>query len=112
MTHQREFMAALLHRISSPTVAMNPLRWYPLAGAAADSLTVDTGDHVWDLARLGWALTSSVPTLTMPIGAFTVNGSGDVVTWDSDAAQRIFESLRNDAPIPPDLLPDAATPTS
>ena len=41
MINQRQFMSALLHRAASPAVALNPLRWYPMAHAATDALTVD-----------------------------------------------------------------------
>nr|WP_235849589.1 LCP family protein [Mycolicibacterium doricum] len=104
MTHQREFVSALLHRAASPAVLLNPLRWYPVARAVGGALTVDTGAHVWDLARLGWALRGDLTTTTVPIGEFTSAGSGAVVVWDSDAAGRLFDALATDKPIPADVL--------
>lgn len=104
MIHQREFMSALLHKASSPAVWLNPWRWYAVPHAAAASLTVDDGDHVWDLARLGWALHGSTTAITVPIGEFTGNDSGSVVVWDSDTAAQLFEALRTDAPIPQQVL--------
>lgn len=68
MVNQRQFMETLMHRASSPSVLLNPLHWYPMARAASGAVTVDTGAHVWDLGRLGWALHGSVTTLTVPIG--------------------------------------------
>ena len=56
MVDQRQFMSALLHRAASPAVWLNPWRWYAVPHAAVGALTVDHDDHVWDLARLGWAL--------------------------------------------------------
>ena len=56
MANQREFMSALVHRAASPAVCSTRcggIRW---PRAAADTVTVDDGDHVWDLARLAWAL--------------------------------------------------------
>jgi len=64
MINQRQFMSALLHRASSPTVWLNPWRWYSVPHAAAGALTVDQGDHIWDLARLGWALHGSTTSMT------------------------------------------------
>ncbi len=61
MTNQREFMSALMHRAASPAVLLNPLRWYPMAHAASGAVTVDEGAHVWDLARLAWALHGRSP---------------------------------------------------
>ena len=112
MANQRQFMSTLVHRAVSPSVLLNPLRWYPMAHAAADTLTVDDGDHIWDLARLGWALrgdSGSLTTITVPIGEFSDNGSGSIVVWDSSAAQQLFSALASDSPIPQDVL-DAAIP--
>ncbi|WP_420329812.1 LCP family protein [Mycolicibacterium aromaticivorans] len=104
MVHQREFMAAVMHRASSPLVWLNPWRWYSVPDAAVGSLTVDTGDHVWDLAQLGWALHGSTTAITVPIGEFTGNEVGSVVVWDSDAAGQLFQALRTDSAIPKSVL--------
>ncbi|WP_264060836.1 LCP family protein, partial [Mycolicibacterium psychrotolerans] len=109
MANQRAFMSTLVQRAVSPSVLLNPLRWYPMASAAADTVTVDDGDHIWDLARLGWALRGDMQNITVPIGEFGENGSGSIVVWDSDAAQQLFSALASDAPIPQDVL-DAANP--
>ena len=100
MVNQRQFISALLHRAASPSVWLNPWRWYSVPHAAADALTVDEGDHVWDLARLGWALHGSTTTLTVPIGDFTSNDSGSVVVWNHDVAGELFDALGSDAPVP------------
>lgn len=104
MVHQREFMAAVMHKASSPAVWLNPWRWYSVPDAAVGSLTVDKGDHVWDLALLGWALHGSTTAITVPIGEFTGNDSGSVVVWDSGAADRLFQALRTDSAIPQQVL--------
>jgi LCP family protein required for cell wall assembly len=104
MANQRQFMSALMHRSASPAVLMNPLRWYPMAHAAAQAVTVDTGAHVWDLARLAWALHGTVTTTTVPIGEFTGSDSGSVVVWDGDAASRLFQAMASDATVPSDVL--------
>lgn len=110
MTNQRQFMSALLRRAAGPTVALNPLRWYPVAHATMAALTVDSNDHVWNLARLAWSLHGDTTTTTVPIGEFTGNSSGSVVVWDSAAAGRLFDALASDTPIPQDIL-DAANPS-
>jgi LCP family protein required for cell wall assembly len=104
MTNQRQFMSALVRRASSPAVWANPLRWYPMAHAAAGALTVDTGAHVWDLARLAWALHGGITTTTVPIGDFASGDAGSVVEWDTDAATRLFHALATDTAIPQDVL--------
>lgn len=105
MVHQREFMSALLHRATSPAVYLNPWRWYTAPRAAAGALTVDRGDHVWDLARLGWALRGSKKAMTVPIGEFTSSDAGSVVVWNHDEAAKLFEALSSDGPVP---APDEA----
>ncbi|OBA85471.1 LytTR family transcriptional regulator [Mycobacteriaceae bacterium 1482268.1] len=104
MVNQRLFMSTLMHRAASPTVWLNPLRWYPMANAATDSLTVDSGAHVWDLARLAWALRGDLTTTTVPIGEFTGSDSGSVVVWDEELADQLFAALRSDTSVPQDVL--------
>jgi LCP family protein required for cell wall assembly len=104
MVNQRRFMSALLHRAASPAVWLNPWRWYSVPRAAADALTVDQGDHVWDLARLGWALHGSITTLTVPIGELTGSDAGSVVVWNHDEAAQLFDALDADKPVPPAIL--------
>jgi LCP family protein required for cell wall assembly len=109
MTNQREFMSALMHRATSPLVLANPLRWYPMAHAASGAVTVDDGAHVWDLARLAWAMHGDMTTTTVPIGEFTSGDSGAVVVWNTEAASRLFSAIASDSQIPPDVL-EAAEP--
>jgi LCP family protein required for cell wall assembly len=100
MVNQRQFLAALLQRAASPAVWLNPWRWYSVPRAAADALTVDKGDHIWDLARLGWALHGSTTTTTVPISEFSNGDVGSVVVWNHDEASRLFQALGADAPVP------------
>jgi len=109
MINQRQFMSALLHRTASPAVLLNPLRWYPMTHAATNAITVDAGAHIWDLARLAWALRGDMLTTTVPIGEFTGSDSGSVVVWNHDAAGKLFAALASDSPVPQDVL-DAAQP--
>jgi LCP family protein required for cell wall assembly len=100
MVNQRSFMSAVLGRVTSPTVWANPWRWYSVPRAATAAVEVGRGEHVWDIARLGWALSSNVTTLTVPIGEFASNDSGDVVVWDHDSARELFAALADDRPVP------------
>jgi LCP family protein required for cell wall assembly len=100
MVNQRQFVSALLHRAASPTVWLNPWRWYSVPHAAAGALTVDQHDHVWDLAQLGWALHGSTTTLTVPIAEFTSSDAGSVVVWNHDVAGKLFDALASDQPVP------------
>ncbi len=104
MVKQREFMSAMLQRAGSPAVWLNPWRWYAVPAAALDALKVDNGAHVWSLGWLTWALRGPMTTLTVPIGEFTGNDSGDVAVWDSETAAMLFGALRSDAPVPQQVL--------
>ena len=104
MVNQREFMSALLQRTSSPTVWLNPWRWYSVPRAAAAALTVDQGNHVWDLARLGWAMHGPTIAITVPIGELTDSDAGSVVVWNHEAARALFDALASDTPVPADAL--------
>lgn len=104
MVHQREFIAALTKRATSPVVWLNPWRWYAVPRAVLAALTVDSRAHVWNLAQLGWAVHRSTGTVTVPIGQFTANEAGEVVIWDPDVAGSLFEALRTDTPIPQQVL--------
>ena len=106
MVDQRQFMAALLHRAASPAVWLNPWRWYSVPHAAVAALTVDHDDHVWDLARLGWALHGSALALTVPIGQLTSSDSGSVVVWDHEKAAALFDALAADQAVPSTVLGD------
>ena len=107
---QREFLGALVSRATSPAVLANPFRAVPLVTGVPDALTVGNGDHVWHLARLGWAMrgisNGGVLTTTVPIASFgTVDDGGSAVIWDKDAASALFEALANDEAVPAEVLP-------
>jgi LCP family protein required for cell wall assembly len=104
MVNQRQFLSALLQRAANPAVWLNPWRWYSVPHAVIDALTVNQGDHVWDLARLGWALHGSTTAITVPIGEFTDSAAGSVVVWNHDAARELFDALASDAPVPASSL--------
>jgi len=104
MVNQRQFMSAVLHRAASPAVWLNPWRWYSVTHAAVGALTVDHGDHAWDMARLGWALHGSTTALTVPIGEFTGSDVGSVVVWDHEKAAQLFDALAGDQSVPPTVL--------
>lgn len=104
VVHQREFLGALISRASSPAVLLNPFHAVPLALDAPKTITVDNGDHVWNLARLGWAMRSlssgNAVTETVPIAGFgpVTDGSSGVL-WDRAQAGRLFDALAQDQPV-------------
>ncbi|MCQ4618967.1 LCP family protein [Corynebacterium sp. CCUG 71335] len=91
---QREFMSALMKRVVSPGVLLNPFRLVPMALRGTDLLIVGEGDHVWHLARMALGLRSGVETETVPIGQFADSEVGSVLIWDEVGAQELFAKLR------------------
>lgn len=91
---QREFLGALLDRVTSPAVLVNPFRLVPLMWTAPTMFVVGTGDHIWHLARIPLAMGSGLDAVTIPLGGFQDTEVGNVVLWDDAAAEELFASLR------------------
>ncbi|WP_157119908.1 LCP family protein [Nocardia fusca] len=103
MNNQRLFLSALLEKATSTATLANPFALWPMLSNATGSLTVDKGDHIWDLARLAWALRGDTLATTVPVGGFTDTDSGNVLLWADPDASRFFEALADGDPIPADL---------
>ncbi len=103
MDNQRQFMSALLSKATSPATFLNPLRLWPLIKDTASSLSVDEGDHVWNLAALAWAMRGDLVTTTVPVAGFENTDVGNVLLWDSDRASQFFEALVEDRQVPAEL---------
>ena len=73
---------------------LNPFRVGRLLWVAPTLLTVGSGDHVWNLARIAFAMRGGLDTETVPIGGFDDTEVGNVVLWDDAAAEELFASLR------------------
>lgn len=91
---QREFFSKLVDKTTSAGTLANPLRLLPTIHTVAKSFTVDSGDHVWHLARVAIAMHGGVQTETVPIAGFADYDVGSVVLWDDQAAQELFASMR------------------
>jgi LCP family protein required for cell wall assembly len=102
--NQRKFLTALLDKATSPTTLLNPFRSLPLATSATGALTVDSGDHLWNLAGLAWAVRGDLVTTTVPVGGFEDTDSGNALLWDQTKASQFFGALAQDEQVPPDLI--------
>ncbi|MGH3097822.1 MAG: LCP family protein [Streptosporangiales bacterium] len=99
--HQRQFLAALFHKASSPGTILNPVKFGRLAFASAEGITVDEHTGLIDLSRLFLTMRSSsnggVRKLTVPVaGTGYVPGAGSVVQWDRTKALKLFNQLEHD----------------
>lgn len=98
VAHQRQFLSALLAKSASAGTLLNPFKLFPLLTNGVGSFTVDTGDHLWNLAGLGWAMRGGLVTTTVPV---TSNSSG--LVWNANAP-KFWAILAADQQLPSDLL--------
>ncbi|WP_245614444.1 LCP family protein [Actinokineospora inagensis] len=104
---QRQFISALTDKATSFGTVINPFRMVPLIAGAPDAITVDEGDHLWNLPSLAFAMGAGdgLTTTTVPFsGTKTVKGIGSVVVWDKAKTDKLFTALRTDAEVPADVI--------
>jgi LCP family protein required for cell wall assembly len=91
--HQREVVSAVGHEAASPWSIINPVRYFRLAMAGADSLRV--GKHTGMLAtmKFAWAMTrvdgKKGLTCGVPISDLAVH-------WDPERSQQLFDLIKQD----------------
>lgn len=113
MERQQQFLGALVNKMQSNGVLLNPTRLYPVLDAATKSLTTDPGlDSLRDLYDLVRGMrnvpTEQVQFLTVPRQPYRNNANRDELV-EPDAGD-LFEQLREDRPVavvPADELKEA-----
>jgi LCP family protein required for cell wall assembly len=102
VVNQRKFIGALAAEIASAATLLNPFTLFPVIGEMTDALTVDESDHLWHLTSLGFAMSGisdgSTVTTTVPVTSPSAHD------WDETKSNQLFEALRDDTPIPPDVI--------
>ncbi|MFE7413762.1 LCP family protein [Streptomyces laurentii] len=107
MERQQKFLAALVDRVTSGGVLLNPVRFREVATTMLSSVRADQGFGTEQLLTLGKAMRGFTPAssefASVPLGdtAFQVKGIGSTVKWDAAKAQKLFQSLRDDRPLSP-----------
>jgi LCP family protein required for cell wall assembly len=101
---QRLLLRALLTKVTSAGVLINPFAILPAASGAASTLTVDEGTSLLQLAEVAFSL-SHPETTTVPIAdaGYFVDGQ-DAVLWNSSQAKELFNDLNNGTPVPRSLI--------
>ncbi|MEU3790330.1 LCP family protein [Streptomyces fructofermentans] len=102
MDRQQRFLGALVSKVRSNDVLLNPVKLYPVLDAATSSLTTDPGlaslRGLYDLVRgMRNIPTDRVQFLTVPREAYVHNANRDQLV--EPEAERLFERLRTDAPL-------------
>ncbi|MGW0703635.1 LCP family protein [Streptomyces sp. NPDC002867] len=102
MERQQQFLGALVKKVQSNGVLLNPTRLYPVLDAATKSITTDAGlDSLKDLYDLTRALrnvpTEKVQFLTVPRKPYHLDPNRDELM--EPEASELFERLRKDAEV-------------
>ncbi|MGW0737875.1 LCP family protein [Streptomyces sp. NPDC002851] len=102
MDRQQQFLAALVNKVRSNGVLLNPTRLFPVLDAATSSLTTDPAlSGLTDLYELVRSMRNipidRVQFLTVPRRAYTYDPNRDELVQPD--AGRLFDRLRADAPL-------------
>ncbi|MFD4857794.1 LCP family protein [Streptomyces atratus] len=102
MDRQQQFLGALVNKVQSNGVLLNPTRLYPVLDAATKALTTDPGlDSLKDLYELVRGLrevpTDKVQFLTVPRQPYAADPNRDELVQPD--AERLFKRLREDTPV-------------
>lgn len=100
---QRIFLRKLLYKATSPAVCANPLAALRTAVDVAGALTVDHGTHLYQVAKIAFALRHP-QTTTVPIAGAHSTPDGSALIWNWAEAKELFGALANSRPVPADLL--------
>jgi LCP family protein required for cell wall assembly len=118
MQRQQQFMSAVLRKVTSTGVLLNPVKLVNFFNATIATVRTDSELNRNDLIVLAKQLKnlspSKVRTLTIPLGNANarVPGLGSVVTWDSVLAPDLFNRLREDLPLVDEVTPSPSASSS
>jgi LCP family protein required for cell wall assembly len=106
---QQTFISAVIRKVTSVGLLLDPPKLLSVARAAVHSLAVDKGMSLARLADFAHKLHSLPPSkvrlLTVPLSSTTASESiggvpASVVLWDTSAADALWAALRNDTSLP------------
>jgi len=118
MQRQQQFMSAVLRKVTSTGVLLNPIKLVNFFNATIATVKTDSDLNQNDLIVLAKQMKnlspSKVRTLTIPLG--NSNGSypglGSVVTWDPILAPDLFNRIILDLPIIDEVTPSPTASAS
>ncbi|WP_244874930.1 LCP family protein, partial [Gordonia sihwensis] len=103
VVNQRKFLAALMSKATSPGVLLNPFRLFPFVSGAVDAVTVDSGDHIWNLAWLAYKISGDPVTTTAPADGDEFTDDGDSLI-PGETTKSFFDYIARGRAVPADLL--------
>jgi len=101
---QRIFLAALLKKMTSTGVILNPFSSLPAASGVASNLTVDQGAQLYQLWSVAQALRNPLTTTVPNSSGGYITDVGDVLVWNHSQASQLFTALQDDQPVPANLI--------
>ena len=103
--HQREVVSAVGSKVLSPWTFVNPLRYWNLNMAAANTLRVSEGTGPFTLGKFAMAMTSVDKTCGVPISDLAVH-------WDAARSEQFFQHIIEDDVdgLPAELCTDSGLP--
>ncbi|WP_329121836.1 LCP family protein [Streptomyces sp. NBC_01465] len=115
MGRQQQFLGALVKKVQSSGVLLNPTRLLPVLDAATKSLTTDPGldslKDLYDLTRRVRDIpTDQVQFLTLPRESYAYDANRDQLVEPD--AENLFAQLRTDVPIKVSPTPPATDAAS
>jgi anionic cell wall polymer biosynthesis LytR-Cps2A-Psr (LCP) family protein len=95
---QRQMVAAVAKKGLSPATFLNPVRYWKLSNATADSLQLGEDTSFLNMVSLALAMrkvsTGKGLTLTVPVSDTSASTSaGSAVLWDKDKAKKMFSDV-------------------
>jgi len=118
MQRQQQFMGAVLRKVTSTGVLLNPIKLVNFFTAAIATVKTDSELNQSDLLTLAMQMKNFSPskmrTLTIPLGNANahVPGLGSVVIWDPVLAPELFNRLREDLPLLDSVIPAPSASSS
>ncbi|MEC4018755.1 LCP family protein [Streptomyces sp. H27-D2] len=105
MHRQQRFLAALIHKVTSSGVLLNPVKFNQVAATLLGSVRADHGFGSDEMAALGQAMrgfsAASSEFTSVPVSNidFNVPAAGSTVKWDAAKAEKLFRAVREDRPL-------------
>ncbi|MFV0462249.1 MAG: LCP family protein [Nostocoides sp.] len=101
---QRQFLAAIMKKIVTPSTVLVPWTWWDTTHAAVAGLRVGEDTSVFDAYRImnvmRGASSGSTLSYTVPLASLDYQTqAGSAVKWDTAAATSLFTMLRDGTPI-------------
>lgn len=98
--HQREFLAALMAKVASPSNLLVPWNLKGVGESGAQGLAVNKGMSPFTALKIAWTLknvSKDGQSIQVPVAnAALPTWAGEAVEWDTTKAQALFDAIKQD----------------